>query len=393
MVVGAGLSAASAAAVAGNLRSVVRPPSAADLADSPVGEPVAVCLPARDEEDRLAPALAALLSGTGVADLRVLVLDDASRDDTAALARRVAGDDPRVAVLHGEDEPPPGWLGKPWACHRLAREALAGDPRPSVLVFLDADVVVAPHGVAATVRALRDSGLDLLCPYPRQLAEGVLPRLVQPLLQWSWLATVPLALAHRSARTSLAVANGQLLAVDSDAYERAGGHTAVAGEVVEDVALLRAVLRSGGRGGVADGTDVATCRMYEDGRDLAAGYEKSLHAAVRPATAAAGVAAVLAVAFLVPPAAALLARDGSTRAAGALGWAAATAGRVLAARATAGRPRDAWAHPASVAALLTLGVRSWRAARAGRTTWRGRALPGRGRALPEGSALPPTPRP
>ena len=98
----------------------------------------------------------------------------------------------------------------------------------------DADVVLAPEAVAATVALLADTGLDLVSPYPRQDAPGA-TRLVQPLLQWSWLTFLPLRLAERSARPSLSAANGQLLAVTRAAYDRAGGHAAVALAAARDL--------------------------------------------------------------------------------------------------------------------------------------------------------------
>ena len=160
-----------------------------------------------------------------------------------------------------------------------------------MLVFVDADVVLAPHAVAASVALLRWAALDLVSPYPRQLAVTPAERLVQPLLQWSWLTTLPLRLAERSPRPSLAAANGQLLVVDAAAYRRAGGHRAVRAEMLEDVALLRAVKAAGGRGGVVDGTALATCRMYAGWPDLRDGYAKSLWSAFgSPAGAAAVVA-------------------------------------------------------------------------------------------------------
>ena len=158
-----------------------------------------------------------------------------------------------------------------------------------MLVFLDADVVLAPQAVAATVQLLRAAGLDLASPYPRQLAETWSERLVQPLLQWSWLTLLPLRRAESSPRPSLAAANGQLLAVDAEAYRRVGGHAAVRAEVLDDVALRpRAQGRAAARGGVVDGTWLATCRMYEGWPTLRAGYTKSAWAAFgSPAGAAA----------------------------------------------------------------------------------------------------------
>ena len=315
----------------------------------PVRSRVSLLLPLRDEAARVAPCLTALLAQSLPAEL--LVLDDGSTDGTAEVVRALGVEPVRGAPL------PPGWLGKPHACQQLADRA-GGD----VLVFVDADVVLAPDALAATVALLERTGLDLVSPYPRQEAPGA-ARLVQPLLQWSWLTFLPLRLAERSGRPSLSAANGQLLAVRRSAYDRAGGHAAVRTEVVEDVALLRAVKRSGGRGGVVDGTAIATTRMYDGWPELVAGYTKSLHT-VPPA-----VSALLALLYVVPPLAAL---RGSR--AGAAATVAGMAGRVVTARRTGGRQLDALSHPVGVALLLWLTGRSSLQHRRGTLTWKGRPL-------------------
>jgi hypothetical protein len=168
----------------------------------------------------------------------------------------------------------------------------------------------------------------------------------------------------------LCAANGQFLVVDAAVLARAGGFAGVAGAVLDDLAVARAVKRAGGRVGVADGSALASCRMYDGWADLHAGYRKSLWAAFGPAPASAAVAATLALAYLVPPLAAL---RGSR--AGMVGYAAAVVSRVLAARRSAGRAwPDALAHPASVAVLLALLDASWRGHRRGELTWKGRLL-------------------
>ena len=319
---------------------------------------VSVLLPVRNEAHRVEPCLRALLAQEGV-DLELVVLDDGSTDGTADVVGRLTDGDPRVRLLVGRALPT-GWLGKPHACQQLADAAA---PTSDVLVFVDADVVLAPDAVAATVALLQETGLDLLCPYPRQEAPG-LTALVQPLLQWSWLTFLPLRLAERSGRASLSAANGQLLAVRREAYDRAGGHAAVRAQVVEDVELLRALKRTGGRGGVCDGTALATTRMYDSWRDLADGYTKSLWTLPAPTLVA------MALLYVLPPVAAL---RGSR--AGLAGYAAGVAGRLVAARRTGGRPLpDSLAHPASVTALCLLALRSRVHRRRGRLSWKGRSL-------------------
>jgi hypothetical protein len=339
-----------------------------------VDEPVAVLLPLRDEATRVTPCLRALLAQRGVPGLRVVVLDDGSTDGTADVVRAVAGDDPRVTLLTGV-APPPGWLGKPHACWQLATRA---DPDATALVFVDADVVLAPHAVAAAVTELRAARVTLLSPYPRIVVATAADRLVQPLLQWLWLTFLPLRAMERSPRPSLAAAGGQFLVVDRAGYTAAGGHAAVADKILEDVELARAVKRAGGRIALADGSRLATCRMYDDWPQLRDGYSKSLWASFGHPGAAAAVVAALLLLYTAPPLIALagLATTAPRVSMVALGaYLLGVAGRVLTARATGGRwwP-DALAHPVSVVVLGWLTLRSYHLRKRRRLTWRGRPV-------------------
>lgn len=328
---------------------------------------ISVLLPLRNEEHRAAACLHSL------AELdcdEIVVLDDNSTDATSDLVRSVLGQDPRLNLLCGDTEPPPGWLGKPWACQRLA-DAAVGD----ILVFVDADVVLATDAAIAAAQMLNDAGLSVVCPYPRQITSGVLGRLVQPLLQWSWLTTLPLDVAERSQRPSTAAGNGQFLVVDAAAYRSTGGHAAVRGDVLEDVALVRAIKAGGGRGGMADGTELATCRMYADDDELMQGYTKSLWAAFGSPAGAAGVVAGLALAYLVPPAAIVIGPGISARVIATIGYSAAVAGRVLVARRTGQHVYpDSWGHPLSIVAFTWLVRSSFRRRRAGVLRWSGRPV-------------------
>ncbi|SFF17535.1 glycosyltransferase family 2 protein [Blastococcus tunisiensis] len=358
----AGLSVLGALHAVLNVLLLRRPP----VDPPPVRRPVTVVVPARDEEDQIGGCLTALLDQRGVPDLRVVVVDDGSTDGTAAVVGSVP--DPRVRLVRAAP-PPPGWLGKPHACATGA--AASADGGDGVLVFVDADVRLFPDAVAGAVAVLERHGLDLVSPWPRPLAHGPAERLVQPLAPWLWLTTLPLRLAERSGRPSLAAANGQFLVLGRRGYERAGGHAAVRGEVLEDIALLRAVKRSGGRGVPIDGSRLAACRMYDGWPALRDGYAKSLWAAVGGRSAASVAAAIgLTAVWVVPPAAALA---GSR--AGLVGWLAGAAGRAVAAVATGGRVwPDALAHPVSIVVFDALVARSVVGRRRGTLTWRDRRL-------------------
>jgi hypothetical protein len=344
--------------------------------DRPVelSEPVAVLLPLRDEADRVTPCLRALLAQRGVPGLRVVVLDDGSVDGTAEVVRALVADDPRVTLLTGVD-PPPGWLGKPHACWQLATRV---EDSASALVFVDADVVLEPYAVAAAVTELRAAGATLLSPYPRIVVRTVADRLVQPLLQWLWLTFLPLRAMERSPRPSLAAAGGQFLVVDRAGYLRAGGHAAVADRVLEDIELARAVKRAGGRIALADGSRLASCRMYEDWPQLRDGYTKSLWASFGHPSAAAAVLTVLLALYTAPPlvaVAALLAGAPTVAGVTVGAYLTGVAGRMVSARATGGRAwPDTLGHPVSVAVLGWLTLRSYHLRKRRRLSWRGRPV-------------------
>ncbi|WP_328478982.1 glycosyltransferase [Actinoplanes sp. NBC_00393] len=324
--------------------------------DASTTERVAVLLPLRDEAARVTPCLESLLAQRGVPNLTIHVLDDGSTDGTADVVRAVAGDRVR---LHTGTPPPDGWLGKPNACARLAE--VAGDV--DVLVFVDADVVLEPDAVAGAVDLLRSAGVALLSPYPKIVGAG---RLVQPLLQWSWLTFLPLRGMERSSRPSLAAAGGQWLVVDRAGYRQAGGHAAVRGDILEDIGLARAVKRAGGRIALADGSRLATCRMYNSWSELADGYGKSLWASFGSAAGAATVVVLLLLLYALP-----LALLPIAPAAYLLG----VTGRMISAIATGGRAfPDAFAHPVSIVLFAWLIARSFHLRRRGRLIWRGRGI-------------------
>ncbi|WP_433302607.1 glycosyltransferase [Actinoplanes sp. CA-030573] len=331
-------------------------------------EKIAVLLPLRNEADRVTPCLEALLAQRGVPHLTIYVLDDGSTDGTAEVVRSVAGD--KVRLLTGEPLPP-GRLGKPHACDQLARAAGDAD----LLSFVDADVVLEPHALAAAATLLRRYDLTLLSPYPRITGTG---RLVQPLLQWSWLTFLPLRAMERSPRPSLAAAGGQWLMADRPGYLASGGHAGVDTEVLEDIALARQVKRAGGRIALADASGQATCRMYTSWRDLTAGYTKSLWASFGSGPAAALVVVLLLLLYALPPVAAVVLCFTGPRllaAVAAVAYLLGVAGRAIAAAATGG-PRwpDPLAQPASIAAFAWLVARSFRLRSQGRLAWRGRSL-------------------
>ncbi|MFZ8978746.1 MAG: glycosyltransferase [Candidatus Nanopelagicales bacterium] len=365
---GALTSMALTAHAAINMRLIRRPRDESVTID----ERVSILLPARNEAARITPTLRSLLAQEGLPDLEILVLDDGSTDGTADVVRQVVGADPRVKVIDGPDDlPPPGWIGKSWACHRLAQEATG-----SVLVFVDADVQLTARAIASTIHHMRMAELDLLSPYPHQVAITPAERITQPLVVWSWVTALPIRITERSHYPSMAAAVGQFLVVDARAYRISGGHAAVSDLILEDVGVLRALKRAGFQGAPADGSAVASCRMYTSWPEIYDGYTKSVWSAVQPSPVAYALVSVMALAYVAPPVFAVLGPGRAARAWGVAGYASGVLGRYVVARRTGERIwPDVLAQPASVATFATLIMASLKRHRAGAITWRGRPLP------------------
>lgn len=229
---------------------------------------VSVLIPARDEAESISAAVHAVLASRNV-ELEVVVLDDHSTDATAAIVTALAQCDSRVRLLTAPPLPP-GWCGKQHACAQLARAA-----RYDILVFVDADVRLAPDGLARAVGFLEQSGAELVSGVPRQETGSFVERLLIPLIHFLLLGYLPMGLMRRWPYPGLAAGCGQLFVARRSAYEQMGGHGAIRTSLHDGLTLPRAFRIAGFRTDLFDATDVAVCRMYHSARQLWHGLSKN----------------------------------------------------------------------------------------------------------------------
>ncbi len=331
---------------------------------------VSLLVPARNEATIIANTVQGLL----VQDyhrFELLILDDHSEDDTAAIAQAAARDDVRFRLLTGADLPP-GWLGKNWACHQLS-QAATGD----LLVFTDADVRWQPDALAALVCLAQQQSSDLLAVWPTQQTETWAERLVVPLMALAALGYLPLPLVHHTRFAAFAAANGQCLAFRRPAYEAVGGHARVRDQIVEDIAFARRIKSAGLRLRMADAAGLITCRMYNNWPEVRDGYAKNILAGYGNKVWALLLAAIFHWLVFVGPwlwmIAALIARAPVL-------WPALLITltiivRGLTAAVTRQRIRDALLIPVSVLLMTIITARAlWWRWRQGGPRWKGRVL-------------------
>jgi chlorobactene glucosyltransferase len=287
---------------AGLARLANNRPNLSDVA--PVtGTPVTIVIPARNESDTIETVARSILAST-YRPFELIVVDDRSTDDTAAVVERLAAVEPRLRLVHGEALAD-GWYGKPWAC---AQGAKAGSG--ALLLFTDADTRHEPELLGRAVGALRRERADLVTVSPHQRCVTFWERLIMPQI---WLL---LGLRYHPRRVNRArrerdvIANGQFILTTREAYEAVGTHAAVRHEVAEDLALAQTYLRHGRRLHFAFAERLMETRMYQGLPQLIEGWSKNIYLGGRRsfpgepalrALAPAMVAAALAF-WLIPPA-------------------------------------------------------------------------------------------
>jgi cellulose synthase/poly-beta-1,6-N-acetylglucosamine synthase-like glycosyltransferase len=333
-------------------------------------ETVSVVVPARNEAGRVGGCVAALLA-QDAAVVEVVVVDDGSEDATADEAR-AAG-----ARVEAAPTPGPGVAGKAAAGAFGAEVATSG----RWLAFVDADVVLAPEALSRLLAACSGSGAVAASPLARQATRTWWEELLLPDLGLAVAERLDLGAVADPNRPA-AFLSGQCLVVRRDAYEAVGGLAAVAGSLVEDVALARRLKAAGWGLEVRLAPDLAAVRMYGRFGDLWEGLAKNLaevwgadpgSLARQAARAAAGMVPWLALAARPGPAARRLALAG-----GLLQLTVRFGGRLVA----GADPRLAVAYPLADLVLLAVYADSVRRHRTGAPrTWKGRTYP------------PPPPRP
>ncbi|MFI5804747.1 glycosyltransferase [Streptomyces sp. NPDC051561] len=284
---------------------------------------VAVVVPARDEAEMLPRSLPSLLTQDYPGGAEVILIDDGSSDGTGKLARSLSlryGGLPLTVVSPGE--PGPGWTGKLWAV-RYGIE-LARAVAPTYLLLTDADIAHEPDSLRKLVAAAHGSSYDMVSLMARLRVRSDWERLLVPAFVYFFAQLYPFRRVNRARSTTAAAAGGCVL-LRTEAAVRARVPESIRGAVIDDVALARAVRRSGGRIWLGLAERVDSVRPYPHLGDLWRMISRSAYAQLRHnPLLLLGTVLGLALVYLVPPyalGAGLLTGDAAAGWAGLAAWA------------------------------------------------------------------------
>ncbi|MEM9266600.1 MAG: glycosyltransferase family 2 protein [Cyanobacteria bacterium P01_F01_bin.13] len=232
-------------------------------------------IPAYNEQVNMTECLEAALASRlpHPEQLQVIVADDESIDDTAALAKKVARQDTRVEVLTVPPRPTDiPWRGKNWACANAIEKA-TGD----YVLFIDADVRLEPDAIATAVTDCQNQQADLLSCGPGIICGCLAEWLVQPIMMSLIAVGFNFEAVNDPQNAQTAFAAGPFMLFRRSAYDQIGGHRAVATETVEDVQLAKRIKGNGLKLRYLLSTELIKVRMYRSFAALWEGWTKNYY--------------------------------------------------------------------------------------------------------------------
>lgn len=222
---------------------------------------LSIIIPARNEEHNL-PTLLRSLAAQSIRPLEFIVVDDASTDRTAEVAREFG-----AQVLNSQPLPE-GWRGKTWACHQGAQAA-----KGNLLLFLDADTWFEPDGLRRVLAEFQAVGGGVLSVAPHHAVRDFHEQF-SAFFNLVMLAGTG-AFTLRGDRLAPRGLLGQFMLIERAAYQRVGGHEAVKGRILENFWLAEQLRAAGVPLRCRGGRGVFSFRMYPQGwRDVVDGWTK-----------------------------------------------------------------------------------------------------------------------
>ncbi|MEA2165812.1 MAG: chlorobactene glucosyltransferase [Thermoanaerobaculia bacterium] len=327
---------------------------------------VSVIIPARDEARVIERTVRSFLAQT-YPNIEIIVVNDRSSDGTGAIVRGIG--DARIIVIDG-DEPPAGWLGKPWALHQGSQRA-----KGEIILFVDADLHYGPDAMRAAVAMMEERGSALLTLLPFFEMRGFGENATIPMMAMTCLTFLPLWISNRTRIERLAIGGGTGNLVLRNAYDAVGGHTALRDAVVDDISLARLIRRGGGTTTVVRADHMVSLRMYHGLGNVIEGFTKNAFAVFGRSYVVTLMAVIGSILFHILPYALALTGDRIGIATAAI----ITLTRLILFRSLRYRLDNAiFLHPVMVAIWVWIDIRSaWQTGVRRKLLWRGRTYDAR----------------
>ncbi len=241
----------------------------------PLEKQLTVIIPTYNEASNIEACLKSILENEDPCkEWDIIIIDDCSTDETVKIAldisEKVHKNNSQIKVLSAGPRPKKErWVGKNWACSKAMEKVKT----PWVL-FIDADVRLEKRTLKRSLEQAFEEKADLLSLAPRINCGCLSEWMVQPIMASLLILGFPI-LDTNDPKKETAFAAGPFMLFRKSAYKSIGGHKALAGEVVEDLALAKKIKTSGFKLIFLLGLDAIQLRMYSNITALIEGWSKN----------------------------------------------------------------------------------------------------------------------
>ncbi|HEX7231980.1 MAG TPA: glycosyltransferase [Candidatus Binatia bacterium] len=208
-----------------------------EAASSPTKESLAditAVIPARNEAEVIEQTLRSIgLQGKGI---KIVLIDDASADGTASVARKLAIPNSQISESAAL---PDGWSGKLWALEQGWRQVMT-----RYTLFLDADIKLAPDTIIALRRKMQQQGAAFVSLMAAPLMDSTWEKLLMPAFVYFFKALYPFDRVN-TPRSKIAAAAGGCVLLETRVLHQIGGFEALKSAVIDDCAFARRVKSHG----------------------------------------------------------------------------------------------------------------------------------------------------
>ena len=225
---------------------------------------VVALVPARNEAEHIEACLAALAGQDYSGSFSVLIINDSSTDDTARIARRIAGTPDLRHTVEVIDAPEleDGWAGKLWALNHGTTHLAARANTPDFLWLTDADVIHDEATLRELVAKAEDQGLAMVSLMVRLACASFWERLLVPAFVFFFQMLYPFPAINDPSSPAAGAAGGCIL-LRRDALERVGGISSIRDRLIDDCALAALIKSSGAAVWVGLATESHSLRRYD----------------------------------------------------------------------------------------------------------------------------------
>ena len=228
---------------------------------------VSVLVAAKDEEDCIERCVRSMLD-QDYPNFEMIVCNDRSGDNTAAIVERIAAEDPRLRLVNIENLPE-GWCGK-----NNAMQTGIAQSTGEWICMIDADCrQTSNRTLSVALQHARDNDIDLFSILPGLEMNGFWEKVIQPVCSGVMMIWFSPDKVNNPDKPN-AYANGAFMLMRREVYQAIGTHEAVKDQVNEDMHMADRIKKSGMKLRVLRSDGLYTVRMYTSFKQIIRGWSR-----------------------------------------------------------------------------------------------------------------------